>query len=43
MSNKTIRLENVEYEMLVELAKKARMKPEGFLKELINRSYNGKR
>jgi hypothetical protein len=43
MSSKQIKLQSVEYEMLLELAKKARMRPEGFLAELINRSYYGKR
>jgi hypothetical protein len=43
MPNQPVRLQNVEYEMLIELAKKARLKPDIFLANLINKTYNGKR
>jgi len=43
MPNQPIRLQNVEYEMLLELAKRARLKPDAFLSNLINKTYNGKR
>jgi hypothetical protein len=43
MPNQPIRLQNVAYEMLLELAKKARLKPDTFLADLINKTYNGKR
>jgi hypothetical protein len=43
MPNQPIRLQNVEYEMLLELAKRARLKPDTFLADLINKTYNGKR
>jgi len=43
MNNQPIKLQNVEYQMLLELAKRARLKPDAFLVDLINRTYNGKR
>lgn len=36
---KTISLESVEYAMLQDLAKKSHMKPEQYLKNLIQSSY----
>ena len=43
MPNQPIKLQNVEYQMLLELAKRARIKPDTFLADLITRTYNGKR
>lgn len=43
MTNQPIKLQNVEHQMLLELAKRARIKPDAFLADLINRTYNGKR
>jgi hypothetical protein len=43
MPNQPIRLQNVEYEMLLELAKRAKIKPDAFLADLISKTYNGKR
>lgn len=43
MPNQPIKLQNVEYEMLLELAKRARTKPDAFLADLISKTYNGKR
>jgi len=43
MPSQPIRLQNVEYEMLLELAKRARLKPDTFLADLIIKTYNGKR
>jgi hypothetical protein len=43
MPNQPIKLQSVEYEMLLELAKRARMKPDTFLADLISKTYNGKR
>jgi len=43
MPNQPIRLQNVEYKMLLELAKRARLKPHTFLADLIIKTYNGKR
>jgi hypothetical protein len=40
MPNQPIKLQNVEYEMLLELAKRARMKPESFLAQLIQDQYS---
>ena len=43
MPNQPIKLQNVEYEMLLELAKKARMKPDQYLSNIINQQYNNKK
>lgn len=43
MPNQPIKLQNVEYEMLLELAKKSKMKLDQYLSKLINKEYNGKR
>ena len=43
MPNQPIKLQNVEYEMLLELAKKSKIKPDQYLSKLINKEYNGKR
>jgi hypothetical protein len=43
MPSQPIKLKNVEYEMLLELSKRARLKPDAFLADLINKTYNGKR
>ena len=43
MPNQPIKLQNVEYEMLLELAKKSRMKPDQYLSKLINNEYNSKK
>lgn len=43
MPNQPIKLQNVEYEMLLELAKKSRMKPDQYLSKLINNEYNGRK
>jgi hypothetical protein len=43
MPNQPIKLQNVEYEMLLELAKKARMKPDQYLSKLINNEHNSKK
>ena len=43
MNSKPIKLPNVEFEMLIELAKKDRKPPEQFIANLINKIYNGKR
>jgi len=36
---KSILLESVEYEMLLEVAKRNRLKPEQFLKKMIQAAY----
>ena len=36
---KSILLESVEYEMLLEVAKRKRLKPEQFLKKMIQAAY----
>jgi hypothetical protein len=43
MNSKPIKLPNVEYEMLIELAKKDRKTPEQFIANLITKLYNGRR
>ena len=43
MNSKPIKLPNVEYEMLIELAKKGRKPPEQFIANLITKLYNGRR
>jgi hypothetical protein len=43
MPNQPIKLQNVEYEMLLELAKKSKMKPDQYLSRLINNEYKGRR
>lgn len=43
MPNQTIKLQNVEYEMLLELAKKSRMKPDQYLSKLIANEYGSKK
>jgi hypothetical protein len=43
MNSKPIKLPNVEYEMLIELAKKDRKPPDQFIANLITKLYNGKR
>jgi hypothetical protein len=43
MPNQPIKLQNVEYEMLLELAKKSKMKPDQYLSKLINKEHNSKR
>jgi len=40
---KTIRLSGLAYEMLLELCKKARKKPEEYVIELIQQQYRGKK
>ena len=43
MSNQPIKLPEVEYAMLIELAKKDRKNPIQYITSLINQQYNGKR
>ena len=43
MPNQPIKLQNIEYEMLLELAKKSRMKTDQYLTKLINNEYNSKK
>jgi len=43
MPNLTIKLPDVEYAMLIELAKKERKNPSQYLSILINQQYNGKK
>jgi hypothetical protein len=43
MNFKPIKLPNVEFEMLIELAKKDRKPPEQFIANLINKIYNGRK
>jgi len=40
---KTIRLSGLAYEMLLELSKRARKKPEEYVIELIEQQYKGKK
>ena len=40
--NRPIRVSAIAYEMLVELAKKARKKPEQYIENLIQKQYKGK-
>lgn len=42
MYNQPIKLQNVEYQMLLELAKRARMKPDQYISKLINIDYSSK-
>jgi hypothetical protein len=42
MSNQPIKLPDVEYAMLIELAKKARKTPIQYISTLLNQQYNGK-
>tara|TARA_X000000950_G_C13752080_1_gene593080 strand:- start:438 stop:560 length:123 start_codon:yes stop_codon:yes gene_type:complete len=39
---KTLQISKVHYEMLVALAKKARMKPEAYIEENIQMNFNKK-
>jgi hypothetical protein len=43
MNSKPIKLPNVEYEMLIELAKKDRKPPDQFIANLITKLYNGRK
>ena len=43
MYSQTIKLQNVEYQMLLELAKKARIKPDQYISKLINIDYGSKK
>jgi hypothetical protein len=43
MNSKSIKLPNVEFEMLIELAKKDRKTPDQFIINLINKLYNGRK
>ncbi len=43
MYNQPIKLQNVEYQMLLELAKRARMKPDQYISKLINIDYGSKK
>jgi len=43
MPNTPIKLPNVEYEMLIEIAKKERKTPVQYLVALINQQYNGRK
>ena len=43
MNSKPIKIPNVEFEMLIELAKKDRKSPDQFIANLINKIYNGKK
>jgi hypothetical protein len=43
MNSKPIKLSNVEFEMLIELAKKDRKTPDHFIANLITKLYNGKK
>lgn len=43
MPNQSIKLPDVEYAMLIELAKKERKNPVQYITSLINQQYNGKR
>lgn len=43
MPNQSIKLPEVEYAMLIELAKKERKNPIQYITSLINQQYNGKR
>jgi len=40
---KTLKLSSVHYEMLVELSKKNRMKPDDYVEMLLQEKYNQKR
>jgi len=42
MNSKPIKLPNVEYEMLIELAKKDRKSPDQFIANLITKLYNAR-
>ena len=43
MLNQNVKLPNVEYEMLIELAQKNRQKPLDYLSKLIKEVYNGRK
>ncbi len=43
MNYKPVKLPNVEFEMLIELAKKDRKSPDQFIANLINKIYNGRK
>jgi hypothetical protein len=43
MPNTPIKLPNVEYEMLIELAQKERKTPIQYISSLINHKYNGRK
>jgi hypothetical protein len=43
MNSKPIKLSNVEFEMLIELAKKDRKTPDQFIANLITKIYNGRK
>ena len=43
MNYNPIKLPNVEFEMLIELAKKDRKPPEQFIANLITKLYNGRK
>jgi hypothetical protein len=43
MNNKTVRIPNIVYEMLVELSKKPNIKPELYLEALIRKAYAEKK
>ena len=43
MPNQPIKIPDVEYAMLLELAKKDRKQPNQYLIQLINQKYNGKK
>ena len=40
---KTLKLNDLFYEMLVDIAKQARKKPEEYIEQLIKSTYNNKR
>ena len=40
---KSVKVSSVHYEMLLELSKKNRMKPDKFIEQLIQITYNGKK
>jgi len=40
---KTIKISSVHFEMLVQVAKRQRLKPEAFLEELIKNAFNTKK
>ncbi len=40
---KTLKLSSVHYEMLVELSKKNRMKPDDYVEMLVQEKYNKKK
>lgn len=42
MPNQSFKLSSVDYEMLLELSRKARLRPEQYLSKIINEEY-GKR